>query len=138
MRTTAGARGKPSESSGGEGWGRDGTGVGGVRAGRWERRDGGEGGKVGEKRKIGITHEREEERARCFLPSAAKRGDIKKRFTPQTRAQEKRGEGVGGQRKREGKKKSDNNLLFVVTATKLVMKPEPGSSCLSGSGVSGP
>lgn len=86
-----------------------------------------EGGKVGEKRRIGITHEREEERARCFLPSAAKRGDIKKRER----------EGGGGQRK-EGKKKSDNNLLFVVTATKLVMKPEPGSSCLSGSGVPGP
>lgn len=101
---------------------------------------GGRRGKVGEKRKIGITHEREEERARCFLPSSAKRGDIKKkRFAPQTRTQGEKGEGGGGQRKRERKKKkSDNNLLFVVTATKLVMKPEPGSSCLSGSGVSGP
>lgn len=100
---------------------------------------GGKRGKVGEKRKIGITHEREEERARGFLPSSAKRGDIKKSdLPPQTRTQGKKGEGGGGQRKREKKKKSDNNLLFVVTATKLVMKPEPGSSCLSGSGVSGP
>lgn len=46
----------------------------------------------------------------------------KKRYAQQTRAKRRRGK----------KKRSDNNLLFVVTVTKLVMKPEPGSSCLSG------
>lgn len=94
MRTTAGARGKPSESSGGEGKGGLGGGSGGL----------GERGKVGEKRKIGITHEREEERARCFLPSSAKRGNIKKRFAPQTRTQEKREKGVED-KEREKKKR---------------------------------
>lgn len=100
---------------------------------------GGERGKVGEKRKIGITHEREEERARCFLPSSAKRGDIKKAICRRRHGRRKKREkGVEDKERERKKKKSDNNLLFVVTATKLLMKPEPGSSCLSGSGVSGP
>lgn len=47
----------------------------------------------------------------------------KKRYAQQKRAK---------QREKKEKKRSDNNLLFVVTVTKLVMKPEPGSSCLSG------
>lgn len=59
-------------------------------------------GKVGEKRKIGITHEREEERVRGLLPSSSKRGDMKKRFALQTRAQEKREK--GWRTKKEGKK----------------------------------
>lgn len=107
----------PSESSGG-GEGGEGCGVG------W--------GGVGEKRKIGITHKREEERGRCFLPletSALSLGtrqrQYKKRYVQQTRAKQR------GEEKKK-KKRSDNNLLFVVTVTKLVMKPEPGSSCLSG------
>lgn len=107
-------------------------GQGGTREG-W-REGARERGKAGEKRRIGVTHEREEESARCFLPSSAKRGDIKL----QTRAQEKGRESKGAEDKERKKKKSDNNLPFVVTVTKLVMKPEPGSSCLCGSGVSGP
>lgn len=41
-------------------------------------------------------------------------------------------QGQSSEKKKKKKKRSDNNLLFVVTVTKLVMKPEPGSSCLSG------
>lgn len=74
----------------------------------WEEERGSEGGRegggvVGEKRRIGVTHEREEERVRCFLPSSAKSGDIKQRFALQTRAQEER-ERRGWRTKKGGKK----------------------------------
>lgn len=66
MRTTAGTRGKPSESIGGEGKGR---GREGVRTGRWERRDGEEGeGGVRKGKSALLMKERKKERDVFFRP----------------------------------------------------------------------
>lgn len=77
------------------------------RVGRWEWRVGGERGKVGEKRKIGITHEREEERARCFLPSSAKRGDMRKSDLRRRHGRRKKREKGVEDKERERKKKKE-------------------------------
>lgn len=71
-----------------------------------------------------------------FSSVLCQEGRYKKSDLHRRHGHRKKGEKGVEDKEREREKKSDNNLLFVVTATKLVMKPEPGSSCLSGSGVS--